>query len=216
MTTFFSADFASFSLRRSLALSAMVCVLSYGANCLAQHHSGHSHSYGSGGGHQYGGGGVYNNFGIYGGSGPYGGAYNYNATRWLQRQRTIGRCVVRKWFWHSNVLAKKLWSDDVRTQLVVDSTTESGKSGMEFPHSGPAPIYNYSPSVFGYGTGVLSPNFLYGNSIANGYVGFVPSGGYDPWCQSGWPYVIGMNSYFPGTGIAPTVLMLNMNRPCSR
>lgn len=71
--------------------------------------------------------------------------------------------------------------------------------------------YGVSPSVFGNGTGAFGPSFLSGNSFPNGYIGLVPSGGYNPWCHSGSPYVTGLNPYFAGPGIAPTVVLLNMN-----
>lgn len=73
------------------------------------------------------------------------------------------------------------------------------------------PSFNYSPSVFGYGTGVFSPNFPSGNYVSNGYVGFVPNGAYGSNHQWGGPLFNGANPNLPGNVIAPTMLNLNMN-----
>lgn len=218
MITFFSADFASFLLRRSLPLSAMLCMLGCVSSCLAQHHSGHSHSYGSGGGHQHGGGG-YNNPGILVGTGLYGGAYNYggfNASGPLGGFNASGPLGGVSFGNASGTATYSQRNFGVTTYGLSNSGFGGINYGVrEVGYGAPvfwsAPAYNCSPSAFGYGNGVISPNFFYGNSISNGYLGFGLPGVYDPWCQPGWPYVIGTNSYFPGTGIAPTVLMLNMN-----
>jgi hypothetical protein len=219
MTTFFTSVSASFVASRWLCLTVVACVLSYGTTSTAQHHPGF------GGPQAFGGGGAFNGNGVYNGSGPYPGAYNYsyggfNASAPLggfNANAPLGGVSFGNGFGTATYSQRNF------------GTTTYGITGGGFNYGGgyggfnygvgygtpviwSTPIYNYSPSVFGYGAGVFSPNFPSGNYISNGYIGFVPSGAYDPWCNPGWPSAIGMNSYFPGTGIAPTVLMLNINQ----
>ncbi|HQZ67048.1 MAG TPA: hypothetical protein PLY87_18280 [Planctomycetaceae bacterium] len=72
-----------------------------------------------------------------------------------------------------------------------------------------APYATYSPSVFGYGSSVLSGNYV-GNYVSNGFVGLIPGGAYSPYYSSGWPYITGLSPYSPAAIIAPTILNLNV------
>ncbi len=250
MITFPAAVFTGIPLRRSLSLASILCVLSCGTASLAQHHSGHFHSPGSGGVHhggmhygnavggfqtngpaiyggpglvqQLGGGGAFNNNGVYNGSGPLNGPYQYNYGGFNASAPLGG-------FNANAPLGGVSFGNGFGTATYSQrnfGVTTYGVSGGGFGgiNCGPnygigygspvifsTPIYNYSPSVFGYGTGVFSPNFPSGNYISNGYIGFVPSGGYNFGGYSGWPNATCINPYFAGAGIAPTVLLLNMN-----
>ncbi len=72
-----------------------------------------------------------------------------------------------------------------------------------------APYASYSPSVFGYGSSVLSGNYV-GNYVSNGYVGLIPNGGLSSYYYPGWPYITGLSPYSPAAIIAPTMLNLNV------
>lgn len=171
---------------------------------------------------QFGGGGAYNNNGFYNGSGAYNGPYQYsyggfNASAPLggfNANAPLGGVSFGNGFGTASYSQRNF---GIRTYGV----SGSGFGGLNYgsgygigygsPVIFSTPMYNYSPSVFGYGTGVFSPNFPSGNYISNGYIGFVPSGGYNAGGYAGWPYAPCINPYFAGTGIAPTVLLLNMN-----
>jgi len=231
MTKFISSVFAFFAVQRSLVLQVIVCVLSFGTTCMAQHHGHHHYNPGFGGPPGFGGG-AYNNLGMYNGSGAYSGPYNYNYGGFnasaplggFNANAPLGGVSFGNGFGTATYSQRNFGTatyGNFGTQTYGNFGGGYGGYGgyggfnygigYGYPGIWSTPIYNYSPSVFGYGTGVFSPNFPSGNYISNGYVGFVPSGAYDPWCNPGWPSAVGINSYFPGTGIAPTVLMLNMN-----
>ncbi len=157
------------------------------------------------------GGGSYN-YGGYQGSGAFNGPYNAPFNRnygGFDANRPLGGVSF------GNGFGTATYSSD-NFGVTNYGLYNGGYGGVNYGIGyGPAifstPVYNYSPSVFGYGTGVFSPNFPSGNYITNGYVGYLPNGIYDPWGNYGFPYAAGVNSYFPGAGIAPTVLMLNAN-----
>ena len=77
--------------------------------------------------------------------------------------------------------------------------------------------YGYSPFGYADGSGTIpqgwgSPAF-YNNSLYgwgnNSWPGFgMP---YDPWCQSAFPYYGGVNPYFAGSILAPTIISLNIS-----
>jgi hypothetical protein len=209
-----------------LALFLACELLISGTVCLAQHHAGHRHESGQGVGgfrtsgpanfggpglvQQFGGGSY--NYGGYQGSGAFNGAYNAPFNRnygGFDANRPLGGVSFGNGFGTATYSSGNF---GVTNYGLYHGGYGVVNYGIGY---GPAifstPVYNYSPWVFGYGTGVFSPNFPSGNYITNGYVGYVPNGGYDPWCNPVLPYAVGMNSYFPGAGIAPTVLMLNTN-----
>jgi hypothetical protein len=212
---------------RSLALIVAFGLSISGTECLGQHHAGHSHGSGSGvggfrtsGPAQFGGPGLMQQFGggsyDYGGynssgafNGPDNGPYNYNYGG-FDANRPLGGVSFGNGFGTATYSSRNFG-------VSTYGLSSGGYGGVNYGigYGSPAifstPIYNYSPSVFGYGTGVFSPNFPSGNYITNGYVGYLPDGAYDPRCNPGLPYAVGMNSYFPGAGIGPTVLMLNTN-----
>ena len=212
---------------RSLALIAAFVLLISGTVCLGQHHAGHRHGSGHGvggfrtsGPASYGGPGLIQQFGSssyrYGGynssgafNGPYNGPFNYNYGG-FDANRPLGGVSFGNGFGTATYSSGNFSAINYGLSSGGFGGVNYGV-GFGYPAIFSTPVYNYSPSVFGYGTGVFSPNFPSGNYITNGYVGYVPNGAYDPWCNPGLPYAVGMNSYFPGAGIAPTVLMLNMN-----
>jgi len=211
MTTFFAPVFSALTLRRSLSLVAILCVLSWGTASLAQHHSGHFHSPEFGGG-------VYNNNGVYNGSGPYSGPYQYNYGGFnasaplggFNANAPLGGVSFGNGFGTATYSSRNF---GVTTYGVSRPGSGCFNYGVGYGYPGiwSTPIYSYSPSVFGYGYGIFSPNFPSGNYVSNGYIGFVPSGVYNVGGYSGWPYATCLNPYFGGAAIAPTVLMLNMN-----
>ena len=210
MTKFFSLVFASVSSQRSLVLQMIVCVLSFGPACIAQHHHGHNQYNPGFGGPPGFGGGAYNNLGMYNGSGAYSGPYNYNYGGFnanaplggFNANAPLGGVSFGNGF-GTATYSQRNFGTATYGNFVGGYGGYGGYGGLNYgigygsPLFWSMPNYNYSPSVFGYGTGVFSPNF--------------PSAAYNPWCNSGWPYAVGINSYVPGTGIAPTVLMQNMN-----
>ncbi|MBC7966758.1 MAG: hypothetical protein H7Z17_12640 [Fuerstia sp.] len=238
MITISARVFTAIPLRRSLSLASILCVLSCGSVSLAQNHSGHFHSPGFGGVHhggmhygnavggfqtngpaiyggpglvqQFGGGGAYNgpyqyNYGGFNASAPLGG-FNANAP--------LGGVSFGNGFGTATYSQRNFGVTTYGVSRGGFGGINCGPNygiGYGSPVIFSTPIYNYSPSVFGYGTGVFSPNFPSGNYISNGYIGFVPSGGYNFGGYSGWPNATCINPYFAGAGIAPTVLMLNMN-----
>ncbi len=214
---------------RPLVVIATFWLFVSGTDCPGQHyghhHTGHSDGYGLGGFRTSGpanfggpglmqqfGGGSYN-YGGYQGSGafngPYNGPYIHNYGG-FDANRPLGGVSFGNGFGTATYSSGNFGVTNY-------GLFNSGYGGVNYGigYGSPAifstPIYNYSPSVFGYGTGVFSPNFPSGNYITNGYVGNVPNGAYAPWWNPGLPYAVGMNSYFPGAGIAPTLLMLNTN-----
>ncbi len=223
MTRFYSRLLASGTCLPWFAIAAFVCITSYGSSCPAQHHAGHHHGHGFGGGSHFGGGGVYNNSGAFTGSGSNNGSWNYsyggfNASAPLggfNASRPLGGVSFGNGFGTATYNSQNNFGVTTYGNTGVGYNHFNHGVGYGYPVIWSTPIYNYTPSVFGYGTGVFSPNFPSGNYVSNGYIGFVPNGvynpWYNPWCQAGWPYAVGVNSYFPGTAIAPTVLMLNMN-----
>ena len=238
MTDCFARVFQALQLRRSLSLASIACLLSFGTNCLAQHHSRHTHGTGFGGVdhgggmsygnavggfqgnspviygasgmiNQFGGGGAYNNNGMYNGSGPYNGAYQYNYGG-FNASAPLGGVSFGNGFGTASYSSRNL---GVTTYGVSGGGFNYG-GGYGCPGSWPTPLNNYSPFVFGNSTGVCSPNFFGGNAIANGYLGFLPFGANNDGGYSGWPYcsyASCFNPYFGAAGIAPTVLMLNVN-----
>ena len=210
MTRLFAGVLTPFRLRCSPTLAVIVCVLSYGMNCTAQD-SGHFHSPGFGG--------VSNNFGgVQHGVGPYSGPYQYsyggfNASAPLggfNANAPLGGVSFGNGFGTASYSSRNF---GVTTYGVSRGGTGCFNYGVGYgyPVIWSTPIYGYSPSVFGYGTGVFSPTFPSGNYVSNGYIGFVPSWGYNVGGYSGWPYATCLNPYFGGAAIAPTVLLLNMN-----
>ena len=223
MNTFFAQVFSASTLRRSLSLVAILFVLSWGTNSLAQHHSGHFHSPGFGGvqngaGMNYGnavggfqtngpvnyggpglgqqfGGGVYNNNGVYNGSGPYSGPYQYNYGGFnasaplggFNANAPLGGVSFGNGFGTATYSSRNF---GVTTYGVSRPGSGCFNYGVGYGYRGiwSTPVYSYSPSVFGYGYGIFSPNFPSGNYISNGYIGFVPSGAYNIGGYSGWPY----------------------------
>ncbi len=234
MATIFSSVF-TLCLRRLLSLATIVCLLSCGTNCLAQHHSGHFHSVGFGGvSNNFGGGGAYNHYGVYNGSGAYNGPYHYNYGGFnanaplggfnasaplggFNANAPLGGVSFGNGFGTATYSSRNFGVTTYGVSPGGFGGCNSGFGGYNygFGYGSPViwsmPFYNYSPSVFGYGTGVFSPNFPSGNYISNGYIGFVPSGADNVGAYSGWPNATCMNPYFPGAGIAPTLLMVNMN-----
>lgn len=156
------------------------------------------------GGYNYGG---YNNSGAF--YGPYNGPYNYNYGG-FDANRPLGGVSFGNAFGTATYSQRNF---GVTTLGMYNGGFSGGYYNSTYVAPGvwSTPIYNYAPSVFGYGTGVFSPNFPSGNYISNGYIGYVPSGLYNPWCDTGLPYAVGANSYIPGVAIAPTLLMLNAN-----
>ena len=253
MTRLLSVVFNPFWLRRCRSLAAMIFVLSWGMNCIAQH-SGHFHSPGFGGVsnnfggvqldagsnygnsvggfqtngpvtyggpgpvQQFGGGGVYNNNGVYNGSGPYSGSYQYNYGGFnasaplggFNANAGLGGVSFGNGFGTASYSSRNFGVTTYGVSRGGIGCFNHGV-GYGYPVIWSTPIYSYSPSVFGYGSGVFSPNFPSGNYVSNGYIGFVPSGVYNIGGYSGWPYATCLNPYFGGAAIAPTVLMLNMN-----
>ncbi len=214
MTRFFSTCLTPLLAGRLLSVVFLVCVWSCGTISLAQHRSGHSHSPGHGGvSHNPGGG--YNhpyhyNYGGFNASAPLGG---FNASA------PLGGVSFGNGFGTATYSSRNF---GVTTYGVAPGgfggfNYGGGFGGFNYgvgcgyPVIWSTPVYNYAPSVFGYGTGVFSPNFGSGNFVTNGFVGFVPSGVYSVGGYSGWPNATFMNPCFPGAGIAPTVLMVNMN-----
>lgn len=209
-----------------LALFLARELLISGTVCLAQHHAGHRHesgqavggfrtsgpaNFGGPGLVQQSGGGSYN-YGGYQGSGAFNGPYNAPFNRnygGFDANRPLGGVSFGNGFGTATYSSGNF---GVTNYGLYHGGYGVVNYGIGY---GPAifstPVYNYSPSVFGYGTGVFSATFPSGNYVTNGYVGYVPNGGYDPWCNPFLPYAVGMNAYFPGAGIAPTVLMLNTN-----
>ena len=197
------------------------------AECSGQQHASHRHRMGqnvggfrTNGPAQYGGPGLVQQFG--GGSyhhggyqssgafnGPYNAPYRYNYGG-FDANRPLGGVSFGNAFGTATYSSGNFGVSSYGLYNGGNGAANYG-IGFGYPAIVSTPVYNYSPSVFGYGTGVFSPNFPSGNYISNGYVGFVPNGPYDPWCNPGLSYAVGMNSYFPGAGIAPTVLMLNTN-----
>ncbi|MDA1229633.1 MAG: hypothetical protein O2856_02565 [Planctomycetota bacterium] len=159
---------------------------------------------------QFGGGynsGGYNNSGAF--NGPYNGPYNYNYGG-FDANRPLGGVSFGNAFGTATYSQRNF---GVTTFGLYNGGFSGGNYNSAYVAPGvwSTPVYNYAPSVFGYGTGVFSPSFPSGNYISNGYVGYVPSGLYNPWCNTTLPYAVGANSYIPGLAIAPTVLMLNAN-----
>lgn len=244
MTGLFSSIFTPCWLRHLPSLAVMICMLSYGMNCMAQH-SGHFHSPGFGGVsnnfggvqyssglpygnavggfqangpaiyggpglvQQFGGGGVYNNNGVYNGSGPYSGSYRYNYGG-FNANAPLGGVSFGNGFGTATYSSRNFGATTYGVSRPGSGCFNYGV-GYGYPVIWSTPIYSYSPSVFGYGYGIFSPNFPSGHYVSNGYVGFVPSGVYSVGGYSGWPYATCLNPYFGGAAIAPTVLMLNMN-----
>lgn len=208
-----------------LALFVACGHLISGTECLGQHHTGHHHGHGVGGYRTSGpanfggpglmqqfGGGSYN-YGGYQGSGAFNGSYNAPFNRnygGFDANRPLGGVSFGNGFGTATYSSGNFGVTNYGLYNGGYGGVNYG-TGYGYPAIFSTPVYNYSPSVFGYGTGVFSPSFPSGNYITNGYVGFVPNGAYDPWCNPVLPYAVGVNSYFPGAGIAPTVLMLNTN-----
>lgn len=210
---------------RPLALIIAFFLLISGTECLGQHHAGDSHGSAAGGfrtsgpAHfggpglmqQFGGGsynyGGYNSSGAF--NGPYNAPYSYNYGG-FDASRPLGGVSFGNGFGTATYSSRNFGVSTYGLSSGGFGGVNYG-IGYRYPAIFSTPVYNHSPSVFGYGTGVFSPTFPSGNYITNGYVGYVPNGAYDPWCTPGLPYAVGMNSYFPGGGIAPTVLMLNTN-----
>ena len=210
---------------RRQALVATFCFLFSVSDCFGQHRAGVHHSGSNVGGFQtsgqanFGGPGLMQQFGggsyNYGGyqgsgafNGPYNGPFNYNYGG-FDANRPLGGVSFGNGFGTAAYSSGNFGVTNYGLYSGGFGGANYG-TGYGYPAIYSTPIYNYSPSVFGYGTGVFSPNFPSGNYVTNGYVGYVPNGAYNPWYNSGLPYAVGMNSYFPGAGIAPTVLMLNM------
>ena len=195
MTRLFSSVLTPFWLRHVSSLAVIIFILRCGMTCMAQH-AGHFHSPGFGG--------VSNNFGGSGGfnaSAPLGG-FNANAP--------LGGVSFGNGFGTATYSSGNY---GVTTYGVSRRGFGCFNHGVAYgyPVIWSTPIYSYSPSVFGYGSGIFSPNFPSGNYISNGYIGFVPSGVYNVAGYSGWPYATCLNPYFGGVAIAPNVLMLNIN-----
>ncbi len=224
MTTLFPFRRCCF---RMHILTVAFCLLISGNDCLGQHHAGHFYQsvpsvggFRTSGTSNFGGpglmqqfsGGSFNYFGYNAAgafNGPYNGPYNYNYGG-FDASRPLGGVSFGNSFGTATYSSRNFGV----TTYGIGNGGFGGVNygiGYGYPAIFSTPMYNYSPSVFGYGTGVFSPNFPSGNYITNGYAGYVPNGAYDPWCNPGLPYAVGMNSYFPGAGIAPTVLMLNTN-----
>ena len=176
---------------------------------------------------QFGGGGAYNNNGVYNGSGPHNGPYQYNYGGFnanaplggfnasaplggFNANAPLGGVSFGNGFGTASYSSRNFG-------VTTFGVTHGGFGGFNYgvgygvPIIWNTPVYNYSPSVFGYGTGIFSPNFSTGNYLSNGYIGFVPSGVYNVGGYSGWPYSTCINPYFPSAGIAPAVLLVNMN-----
>lgn len=220
MTTLFSSIFARVWLRHLPSIAVMICALSFGNRCLAQR-AGNFRSPGFGGVNNIGGGGAYNRNGVYNGSGPYSGPYQYNYGGFnasaplggFNANAPLGGVSYGNGFGTATYSPRYF---DVPTYGVSGGGLGCFNYGVGsgYPVIWSTPVYSYSPSVFGYGYGIFSPNFPSGNYVTNGYIGFVPSdiyhvynvGGY-----SGWPYATCLNPYFGGVAIAPTVLMMNIN-----
>jgi hypothetical protein len=227
MITFSTA----FPLRRLLFLASVLCVLSFGSVILAQQSgnavggfqtNGPAIYGGPGLVQQLGGGGAYNNNGVYNGSGAYNGPYQYNYGGFnasaplggFNASAPLGGVSFGNGFGTATYSQRNFGVTTYGVPGVRLGGLNCGPYygiGYGSPVIFSTPIYNYSPSVFGYGTGVFSPNFPSGDYISNGYIGFVPSGSYYFGGSTGWPYAPCVNPYFAGTGIAPTVLLLNMN-----
>jgi len=225
MTRLFSGVFTPFWLRRLPSLAVMIYVLSCGMSCMAQR-SGHFHSPGFGGvsnnfggvSSNFGGGGAYNGNGVYNGSGPYSGSYQYNYGGFnasaplggFNASAPLGGVSFGNGFGTATYSPRNF---GVPAYGVSRGGLGCFNYGVGYgaPVIWSTPIYSYSPSVFGYGSGIFSPNFPSGNYISNGYIGFVPSGVYNVGGYSGWPYATCLNPYFGGVAIAPTVLMLNID-----
>ncbi|MEJ7589933.1 MAG: hypothetical protein WKF77_00125 [Planctomycetaceae bacterium] len=166
---------------------------------------------------QFGGGGAYNNNGVYNGSGPHNGPYQYNYGGFnasaplggFNANAPLGGVSFGNGFGTASYSSRNFG-------VTTYGVTHGGFGGFNYgvgygvPVIWNTPVYGYSQPVFGYETGIFSPNFHSGN-FSNGYIGFVPSGAYNVGGYSGWPYATCMNPYFPSAGIAPTVLLVNMN-----
>ena len=192
--------------------TAAFCFLVSGNTCLGQHHAGHHHaaegrvggfrtsgpaSFGGPGMMQQFGGGSYN-YGGYNSSGafngPYNGPYNYNYGG-FDANRPLGGVSFGNSFGTATYSSRNF---GVTTYGIGNSGFGGVNYGMGYgyPAIFSTPMYNYSPSVFGYGTGVFSPNFPSGNYVTNGYVGYVPNGAYNiqP-MMTMQPFVPSVNTY---------------------
>ena len=220
--------------------AVFVCLLALGTDGYAQHHAGHFHSPGFGGvsdnfgGVQHGAGafqttgpatfggpGLVQQFG--GGFNDYGGYNNYapynyggfNSSVGFNSRYPIGDRSLGGTYSSPNYTYGTFNSPFFGVSRGYGALNYS--RGYISPVIWSTPFYSYSPSVFGYGTGVFSPNFPSGNYISNGYIGVVPGGFYAPYCQTGWPYITGLSPYSPAAIIAPSILNLNVNmRPVFR